>query len=149
MQEHALAIDVAHFQAQALAQAQTAGVDRDQGHPMIQESDLLEDAPHLRGREHHGQFELRIGPDQFQFVGPGALEGLLPEDFDGADGLGGGLAGDLLFGFEMDAILADFLGRDEIGGFLVELAELAQAVPVGLFRARTDGQKFQIIGVGF
>jgi hypothetical protein len=43
---------------------------------------------------------------------PDAVEGFLPEDLEGADGLGGSLAGDLLDGFEVDAILAELLGAD-------------------------------------
>jgi len=82
-------------------------------------------------------------------VGPEALEGFLPKEFDGADGLSGSLAGDLLLGLEMDAILADFLGRDQFRGFIVELTELAEAGGVGLDGAGENGQEFEIIGEGF
>jgi len=41
----------------------------------------------------------------------------------------------------MDAILADVLGRDQVGRFAMELAELAQAGVVSLFGARTNGKK--------
>ena len=68
---------------------------------------------------------------------------------DGADGLGAGLAGDLLVGFEMDAILADVLGREQVGGFAVELAQLADAGEIGLLGAGADGQELEVIGERF
>jgi hypothetical protein len=49
----------------------------------------------------------------------------------------------------MDAILPDIFSREQVGGFGVKLAELAQAGVIGLFSARADGQKLQIIGEGF
>ena len=60
-----------------------------------------------------------------------------------------GLAGGLLDGLEMNAVLADLFRREQVGGAVVELAELAQAGIVGLFGARADGQECEIIGVGF
>jgi hypothetical protein len=72
-----------------------------------------------------------------------------PEEFNGADGLGAGLAGDLLVGFEVDAILADVLGAEQIGGFAVELVQLADTSVIGLFGAGADGQELEVIGEGF
>jgi hypothetical protein len=74
-------------------------------------------------------------------VEPGALEGFLPEKLDGADGLGGGGTGELLFVLEVDAILADLLRIKQVGGFTEVFAQLAQATPVGLFGAGLDGQE--------
>ena len=149
VQEHAFGINVTNLQAQAFPEAQAAGVNRDQGEPMIQRGHRRQDAAHLGGREHDGQFELRIGPGQLQFVGPDPLEGFFPEELDGADGLGAGLTGHLPDGLEMDAILADLLGRDQLGGLGVELAELTQAGEVGLLGARADRQQFEIVGKRF
>jgi hypothetical protein len=56
-----------------------------------------------------------------QFLRPGPVEGFFPEQLDGADGLGAGLAGDLFVGLEMDAVLADVLRRESIGRLAVEL----------------------------
>jgi hypothetical protein len=84
-----------------------------------------------------------------QFEGPDAFEGLFPEELEGANDLGAGLAGEFPFGLEMDAILAELLGRDEVGGFAVELAELADAGVVGGFGACADGQESEVIGERF
>jgi len=46
----------------------------------------------------------------------------------------------------VDAILAKLLGGDELGGFGVELTELAQAGEVSLFGARGDGQEGEVVG---
>jgi hypothetical protein len=107
-----------------------------------------EDAAYFGGGEHDREFELGVGPDQFQLVGPGTMEGFFPEELDGADGLGAGLAGDLLVGLEVNAILADLLGADQVGRFAVKLAELAQAGVVGLLGAGTEGQKLEVVGEG-
>lgn len=80
---------------------------------------------------------------------PLAFKGFFPENFDGANGLGGSLAGDSFGGLEVNAILADFLRGDLVGGFAVMLAELAEAGEVGLFGAGADGEQFEIIGEGF
>ena len=84
-----------------------------------------------------------------QFVRPDAIEGFFPEESDRADGLRARLAGDLLVGLEMDAILADVLGREPIGGLAVKLAELPDAGVIGLLGAWADGQELQVIGEGF
>jgi hypothetical protein len=42
----------------------------------------------------------------------------------------------------VDAILAELLCADEVGGFLIVLAELAHAGPVGFLGALADGQEF-------
>ena len=91
-----------------------------------------------------------IGAGQFQFVRPLALESLFPEKFDRADGLGGSLAGDLLDGFEVNAVLADLFSREQLGrSVIVKLAELADTSVVSLFGAWADGQEFEVIGEGF
>ena len=84
MEEHALGVDVLDFHPEALTQTQAAGVDGDQTDPMIQGADLRERVPHFLGREDDWELELGIGPDQFQLNGPGAVEGFLPEELDGA-----------------------------------------------------------------
>ena len=89
-----------------------------------------------------------IGANQFQFLRPGAAKGFFPEQFDGADGLGAGLAGDLLVGLEMDAILADLFGAKQFGGLAVKLTELADARVIGRFGAWTHGQKLEVVGEG-
>ena len=149
VQEQALRIDVAHLEPQAFAQAQAARVDRGQTNAMIQCLDCGQDAAHLAGREDDRQFELRVGASQIHFGRPGAAQRLFPEDLESANGLGAGLAGDLLVLFEMDAILTELLSRDQLWGFVIMLAELANAGVVSLFGARADGQKLQVIGEGF
>ena len=147
--EHAFGVDVADLQVDAFAQAQAAGIDGHQTHLVVQGGDAGQHPAHLFSREDDRQLELIVGSHQFQFLGPGAVEGFFPEQFDGADGLGGGLAGKFLFLFEVDAVLANLLRGHLLGIFAVELAELADAGVVSLFGAGADGQEFEIIGEGF
>ena len=116
---------------------------------MIPRGDQAQDAPHLASREHDGQFEAGIGADQVEFEWPEAFEGFFPEELEGANDLGGSLAGELLLGLEMNAILAELLGRDEVGGFAIELAQLADAGEVGPLGAGADGQEGEVIGERF
>ena len=148
MQEHAPGINVTHLQLEPFSQTQATGVDRGQGDTMIEGLDLREDATHLGGGENDGQFELGIGADQFHLGRPGTAKGFLPEKFDGAERLRGGLTGDLLDGLEMEEVLAELFGADLIGGAVEELTELADAGVVSLFGAGTDGQQRQVVGEG-
>ena len=146
VKEAALGINVTDLEVQAFAQTQAAGIDRDQSDAMIKGGNGGEEASGFGGGEDDGEFELGIGADQIEFGGPDAFEGFFPEELEGADDLGGGLAGDLLDGLEMDAVLAELLGGDQFGGFGVELTELAQAGEVSLFGARGDGQEGEVVG---
>jgi hypothetical protein len=115
---------------------------------MIEGGDVAEDAAHLGGRENDGQFELRIGADESHLGRPGAAESFLPEEFDRAERLGGGLPGDLLDGLEVNEVLAKLLGAELIGGTIEVLAQLADAGVVGLLGAGTDRQELQVVGEG-
>lgn len=90
-----------------------------------------------------------ISPGQFQFVRPDAVEGFLPEKFNGAEDLGGSLTGDLLLRLEINEILADLFGTDQLRGLSIVFAQLAQAGIIRFFGARAKGQKFKIITEGF
>jgi hypothetical protein len=83
------------------------------------------------------------------FGGPGTAERLFPEELEGADGLGGCLAGDLFLALQEDEVLAEFLGSDVLGGFVVVFGEFTDAGPVGLLGAFADGKKLQVIGECF
>jgi hypothetical protein len=145
VQEHALRINVADLQAQAFAQAQAAGVDGAQTDALIQQSNTRENAADLTGGEDDGEFELRIGPDQGDLSRPGKAEGLFPKELDRADGLGGGLAGDFPVGLEMEEIVAEILGGEEVGGLLEEVGELAEAVPVAQDGAFGQGEELKVV----
>ncbi len=73
---------------------------------------------------------------------PNAFKRFLPEDFDGTDGLGAGLARDLFADLEMNAILPDLFRGDQVGRLIVELTELTDAGVIRLFGATTDGEEF-------
>ena len=148
-EQEALGVEVAHLEAQAFAQPQAAGVKGDQGHMMIQGVNVLEDLPRLLGREDDREFVVRIGADQFDFRRPATAERFFPEELEGANGLGGGLAGDLFLALEEDEVLAELFGGDVLGGFIEMFGELADTGPVGLLGALADRQEPEIVGEGF
>ena len=149
VQEPAFGINVRDLEVEAFAQSQTAGVNGAQADPMIQGGNRRQQTAHLGAGKHHRQFELGIGARQFQFMWPDSVEGLLPEQLDRADRLGAGLTGDFADGLEMDAILADVFGCQQVGRLIVELTELTHTGVVSLLCAGADGQKLKIIGEGF
>jgi hypothetical protein len=148
VQEHPRGINVADLQLEPFTQTQATGVDGGETNALIQQGDASQHAACLRGRKDDGQFELSIGADECDLGGPGLAESFLPEEFDGAERLGGSLAGDLLDRLEMDEVLAQLLGGDQSGGLAEELAELADAGEVGLFGAGPDWQERQVLGEG-
>jgi hypothetical protein len=115
VEEHPFGIDIADFQLEGFAQTQAAGVDRSQGHPMVQGGDPGDNVAHLTRRKDDGQLELGRGAGKLQLCGPSALEGLLPEEFDRTQSLGGGRAGKAPFGLEINEILTELFGADLIG----------------------------------
>lgn len=146
VQEHALGIDVAHLKVQAFPQAQAAGINGGQADALIQGGNRGQEASDFGGGEDDRKFELMIGANQFNFSGPGKPEGFFPEEFDGAEGLGAGLAGDFLDALEMDEILTELFRGDQVGGLGVELTQLTDTGEVSLLGARLDTEQLQVIG---
>ena len=149
VQEHPSGINVGDPQVQSFTQTKPAGVKSDQGDPLVQGGGAGEDLADLLGGEDDGQFETRLSPNQFQFRRPNPTQAFLPEKFDRAKGLGGSLAGHFLDALEIDEILAQLLGTDQIWSGLEILGPLANTGQVSLLGARGYGQELQIFGEGF
>jgi hypothetical protein len=146
MEEHALRVDVADFEVEGFAQAQAAGVDGGEGKAMIEGEDGGEDLAHLGGREDDGELELGGGADQFDLGRPGTAEGLLPEHLDGTDGLGRGGTGEATLSFEVEEVLAQFLGGDLLGSLVEVLGEVANTGQVADLGARLEREEPQVLG---
>ncbi len=99
VQQHPPGINVRNLQVQPFTQTQSAGINGDQRHLVVQNGDAAEDGANFLGREDDGQFELRLSARQLQFRRPNPPQGFLPKQFDGANRLGGSLARDLLDAF--------------------------------------------------
>jgi hypothetical protein len=145
VQEPALGIHIRDLEVQTFAQAQAARVDGEQTNAVIQGGDLSKDLTDFLGGEDDRQLELRIGPDQLDFSGPGLTEGFFPEELDGADGLSGSLASEFLLCFQMEEVLPEFFRGDQVGRFAVKLAEFANASPVAQDGAFSQGQQAEVI----
>jgi len=50
---------------------------------------------------------------------------------------------------EMDAVLAEVFGREQVRRLGVMLAELADTGVIGRFGARADRQELEVVGEGF
>jgi hypothetical protein len=113
---------------------------------MVQGGDPGENLAHFAGREDDRQFELRVSAGELQLGGPDALEGFLPEELDGAQGLGGSLAGEVPFGLKIDEILTELVGADLIGGALKVFGQVTDAGPVARLAAGQEWQQGQVLG---
>ena len=102
----------------------------------------------LLGGEDDRQFESGLSADQFQFRGPNPPQGFLPKQFDRAKGLGGSLARDFLDTLQIDEILPQLLGADQVWSRLEILGPVANTGQVSFLGARGNGQKLQIFGEG-
>lgn len=92
------------------------------------------------------EFEMRSGTDDIQFMGPGATEGSLPEDFDGAEGLVDGGVGELFDGLEVNKVRLDLLEGEKIGRAVEMLSELTDAGEVGVLGAgKKSGQNENLL----
>jgi hypothetical protein len=90
-----------------------------------------------------------IRPTGDESIGGGGFEDIpAAEELEGADGLGGGLAGDFLVALQEDEVLAQFLGRNGLRGLVIMIGELAHAVPIGVAGAVADGAEFEVVGEG-
>ena len=149
VQEHAFGVDVANLQLEGFTQAQAAGIDRGQGDAVVQSPHPGENAAYLGGRENDWQLELGCGTRKLQLGRPGALERFLPEEFDGAQDLGGALAGEAPFGLEINEILTELLRADQLGRAVEVVSQLAHTGPIALLTARLEREQRQVIGEAF
>ena len=86
-----------------------------------------------------------VGASELDLGRPGLPEGFFPEKLDRAEGLSGGLPGELLFDLEVKEVLPEFLGSDQVGRFAEELAEFDDAGPVTQDGAFGQGEQTQIV----
>jgi len=134
---------------QTFAQTQAAGVKSDEGDSLIQGGDAGKDLANLLGGEDDRQFESGLSANQFQFRRPEPPQAFLPKEFDGAKGLGRSLAGDFLDALEMNEVLAQLLGRDQVRSGLEILSPLANTGQVSLLGARGNREELQVLGERF
>ena len=146
MQEHASGIDVGHLKAQTFAQPQTAGVDRDEADALVEQGNFGQNEADLAGGKYDGELELGGGADQLDLGGPGTAKGFLPEHLEGADGLSGGGTTEATLGFEVEEVLAQFLGCGLFGGLVQVLGQVANTGQIADLGARLQGQQAQVVG---
>src|SRR5262249_43903225 len=107
-----------------------------------------QDLAHLLGREDDRQFKSRLSAHQFQFRWPSPAESFLPKEFDRAQSLSRGLAGDLLDALEVDEILAQLLRADGFRSQVEMFGPLPDAGEISLLGPRGERHELEIFGEG-
>ena len=74
--------------------------------------DAVEQAAHFLSGQDDRQFEVRIGPEDLEGLRPLSLQRFFPEEFDGAEGLRDGGAGQFLVFLEMDEVETQLVRGD-------------------------------------
>ena len=132
---HAPAVDVGRPQADCLGDAQSGRAAGGQDDTGAEDGDRNEKGDDLLGAGHHGQLGglLRRGQDL------GDVSVLLERDAVQEAQRGGGrgdrAASETPLGGEMDLVLADLLGSEQLGGLAEVASEHRDLVDVGVLRA--------------
>jgi hypothetical protein len=110
----ALTVDIGDLEPGSFHEAEPAGVDRRQAHPVHRYPHAIQNPPHLLAAQDNGEFLLALGAGHVEH-GPLAPQRLLIEELDAAERDGVGAAGDVLDGGEVEQILAQLLFRERVG----------------------------------
>ena len=104
-QEHPGGVQIGNLQAPAFIQTQGAGINGGQAGPINGRAHGAQNLLDFLAAQDHGQLVGFGRAEQFE-AGPVSLEGVLEEEFDGAQGDGGGGAGDFLLQGQVQELLA-------------------------------------------
>ena len=144
MDELAHAIDVLGLKVCAFAQAQSAGVDRDETDAIDSGSDLREDLGDFISREHDRKLGLARRASDIEDA-PLLLQRFLVEELDAAQGDGDGAALELALVLEVEEVAAEFFFIDQVRGSVVVLGQLADAGHVDFQGSFGVASKFKVI----
>ena len=134
VQQCAVPIHVAHMQANAFHQAESAGVDGGEARTIRRAPHRVEDAPHFVAAQHDGEFLRPFGTRDVEHP-PRLAERLLIEELDPAEGDGVRAACDLLHGAQVQQVLADLFFPEPVRRGMMERRELGNGADVGFDRA--------------
>jgi len=141
---HARAVDILDLEKGALTEAQTARIDRGQARSIHRKTDRRQNPEDFLPAQDHWQL-LVFGWAHELETGPAALERALEEELDGAQIDRSGRTAHLLDYRQMQEILAQFILRDEVRGFVVELGQLDDAVQVALLSAEGETMQLHVL----
>jgi hypothetical protein len=131
MDHHAGGIDIGDFEVETFMESQAAGIDGRKIGIILEGFDLGQNASGFFDAKDGRESSFILGSEDAEDV-PVSLEDVFVEEAYAAIADTHGIGGPVINVLPVEEIVLEFLFRDQIGGFAVELAEHANGAGVGL-----------------
>jgi hypothetical protein len=131
MDHHAAAVDIGDFEMESFVKPQATGVDGGKIGIGLEGFDAGQKASDLFDAQNGWKASFILGSEDSEDV-PVSLEDVFVEEAYAAIADAHGIGGPVINVLPVEEIVLEFLFRDQIGGFAVELAEHANGAGVGL-----------------
>ncbi len=131
MDHHASGIDIGDFEVEAFMKSEAAGIDGGEIGVILGGMDLGKNGSDFFAAEDGGEATFGLGTQDTEDV-PVTLEDVFEKEANAAIADAHGIGGPVIDVLAVEKIILKFLFGDQIGGFVVELAEHADGAGVGL-----------------
>jgi hypothetical protein len=131
MDHHAGGIDIGDFEVETFMESQAAGIDGGKIGVILEGFDLGQNASGFFNAKNGRESSFILGSEDSEDV-PVSLEDVFVEEAYAAIADAHGIGGPVINVLSVEEIVLEFLLRDQVGGFAVELAEHANGAGVGL-----------------
>jgi len=131
MDHHAGGIDIGDFEVETFVKSEATGIDSGEIGVILEGFDLGKNASDFFTAENGRKASFGLGSEDSKDV-PIALEDVFVEEANPAIADAHGIGGPVINVLSVEEIVLEFLLGDQIGGFVVELAEHANGAGVGL-----------------
>ena len=129
----AWAIDITHLKGQRFVQAQPTAVDGGEVDPIVQGGGGIEKTAHFFQAENSRESVFRLGSNEVEGL-PCAPEDVMVEESDATVTDTHGTGRESIDIFSVQQVLLEFLFRDEVRRFAIELSQQAYLSDIGLLR---------------
>jgi len=131
MDHHAGGIDIGDFEVETFVKSEAAGIDGGKIGVILEGFDLGQNASGFFNAKNGRESSFILSSEDSEDV-PVSLEDVFVEEAYAAIADPHGIGGPVINVLPVEEIVLEFLFRDQIGGFAVELAEHANGAGVGL-----------------
>jgi hypothetical protein len=131
MDHHWGGIDIGDFEVETFMESQAAGIDGGKIGIILEGFDLGKNGSDFFTAENGRKASFGLGTEDSEDV-PVSLEDVFVEEAYAAIADAHGIGGPVINVLSVEEIVLEFLLRDQVGGFAVELAEHANGAGVGL-----------------
>ena len=131
MDHHAGGIDIGDFEVETFMESQAAGIDGGEIGVILEGFDLGKNGSDFFDAENGREATFGLGTEDSEDV-PVSLEDVFEEEAYAAIGDTHGIGRPVINVLAMEEVVLEFLLGDQVGGFVVELAEHANGAGVGL-----------------